>query len=212
MSGSLDAQYVEVAGVVTAVQTNLLTLLTSGGIVKIELRANGVNEAAELKRFENALARVRGCLFASWDYITHQVRMGEIRIYGADIFIDQPAPADLFSLSQKTAAELRLFDPQAGAFQRVKVSGQVVFVTEAQCFLMDRGEGLRFIPQNALELKSGDMVDVVGFPDLLGGLSPVLREAAVHKTGHASLPSPNTLTATNTISAAHDATFVKVEG
>jgi len=32
MSGSLDAQYVEFTGVVTAVQTNLVTLLTSGGI------------------------------------------------------------------------------------------------------------------------------------------------------------------------------------
>jgi signal transduction histidine kinase len=118
----------------------------------------------------------------------------------------------LFSIPPKTAAELRLFDPQAGAFQRVKVSGQIVFVTEGQCFLMDRGDGLRFIPQNALELKSGDTVDVVGFPDLLGGVSPVLREAVVRKTGHYSLPPPNALAATNIISAAHDATFVKVEG
>ncbi len=212
MSGSLDAQYVEIAGVVTAVQSNRVSLLTSGGIVKTEIRANGINKTEELKQYENALVRVRGCLFASWDYITHQVRMGEIRIYGADIFIDQPSPADLFSIPRKTAAELRLFDPQAGAFQRVKVSGQVVFVTEGQCFLMDRGEGLRFIPQNALELKSGDRVDVVGFPDLLGGVSPVLREAVARKTGHSSLPPPNTLAATNMISAAHDATFVMVEG
>jgi hypothetical protein len=87
MSGSLDAQYVEIAGVVTAEQTNRATLLTSGGIVKVELRANGISEASELKQFENALVRVRGCLFASWDYITHQVRMGEVRIYGADIII-----------------------------------------------------------------------------------------------------------------------------
>jgi signal transduction histidine kinase len=212
MSGSLDAQYVEFAGVVTAVQTNLVTLLTSGGIVKVDVRPNGLNDVGELKQFENALVRVRGCLFATWDYITHQVRMGEVRMYGPDIVVDQPAPADLFSIPPKTAAELRLFDPQAGAFQRVKVSGQVLFVTEGQCFLMDRGEGLRFIPQNALELKSGDMVDVVGFPDLLGGVSPIMREAVLRKTGHSPLPPPSTLATTNMISATHDATLVKVEG
>jgi signal transduction histidine kinase len=211
MSGSLDAQYVEIAGVVTAVQSNRVSLLTSGGIVKTEIRANGINKTEELKQFENALVRLRGCLFASWDYVTHQVRMGEIRFYGADILIDQPPPADLFSLPAKTAAELKLFDPQAGAFQRVKVSGQVVFATEGQCFLMER-EGLRFIPQNDLELKPGDTLDVVGFPDLLGGVSPVLRESVARKTGHSSLPPPKTLLATNLISSAHDATFVKVEG
>lgn len=212
MSGSLDAQYVEFTGVVTAVQTNLVTLLTAGGIVKVDVRPNGVNDAAELKQVENALVRVRGCLFATWDYITHQVRMGEIRMYGPDILIEQPAPADLFSIPRKTAAELRLFDPQAGAFQRVKVFGQVVFAAENECFLMDGSEGLRFTPQHAFDLRPGDTVDVVGFPDLLAGVSPVLREAVARKTGHSSLPSAATLAATNMISAAHDATFVKVEG
>jgi signal transduction histidine kinase len=212
MNGSLDAQYVELAGVVTAVQTNRVTLLTSGGIVKMELRVNGMNNIDELEQYENALVRVRGCLFASWDYVTHQVRMGEIRIYGADILIDQLPPADLFSIPRKTAAELRLFDPQAGAFQRVKVSGQIVSASEGQCFLMDNGEGLRFIPQNALELKAGDTVDVIGFPDLLGNASPMLREAVVRKTGRSAMPTPAILTATNLITAAHDATFVRVEG
>jgi signal transduction histidine kinase len=212
MSGSLDAQYVEVTGVVTAVQTNSVTLLTSGGIVKVELRVNGAGNESQLKQYENALVRVRGCLLASWDYVTHQVKMGGIRIYGADIFMDESPPADLFSISKKTAAELRLFDPQAGAFQRVKVSGQVVFVTERQYFLQDQGEGLRFVSQNALDLKTGDTVDVVGFPDLLGGASPLLREAVARKTGRSVLPPPKTLFATNMISAAHDATLVKVEG
>jgi signal transduction histidine kinase len=212
MSGSLDAQYVEFAGVVTAVQTNFVTLLTSGGIVKVDVRPNGVSDGAELKQFENALVRVRGCLFATWDYITHQVRMGEIRMYGPDILVDQPAPADLFSTPRKTAAELRLFDPQAGAFQRVKVAGQLVFVAEGQSFLIDGGEGLRFVPQQVLDMKLGDTIEVVGFPDLLGGASPVLREAVARKTGHSPLPSPTVLSATNMLSATHDATLVKVEG
>jgi hypothetical protein len=118
MNGSLDAQYVEIQGIVTAILTNGLTLRTRGGIINVELRVTGI-PSQELKRFENALVRVRGCLFASWDYATHQVKVGEIRIYDADVIVDQPTPDDLFSSPSKTPVELLLFDPQASVFERV---------------------------------------------------------------------------------------------
>jgi hypothetical protein len=66
MSGSLDAQHVELPGVVTAVHSNSASLLTRDGVVQLELRVTGL-EPAQFERFENALVRVRGCLFASWD-------------------------------------------------------------------------------------------------------------------------------------------------
>ena len=89
--------------------------------------------------------RVRGCFLASWDYLTHQVTGGESKIYGADITVDQPAPVDLFATPGKTIPELLLFDPQASLFQRVKVSGQIVYVRDAEYFLTDGTHGLRFI-------------------------------------------------------------------
>jgi signal transduction histidine kinase len=202
---------VEVEGIVTAVQTNEVTLLTSEGVVKVELRVNGA-KSEELKQYENALVRLRGCLFASWDYLTHQVKMGEVRIYGADIILDQPAPADLFSTPSKTAAELRLFDPQAGVFQRVRVSGQIVYARDGECFVMQGGKGLRFIAKNPAPLEAGDQVEVVGFPDLFSNVSPVLREALARKTGHAALPEAKRLQADDLIQAEHDSTQVRVEG
>jgi signal transduction histidine kinase len=212
MNGSLDAQYVELEGVLTGIQTNEATFLTSGGIVKVDLRVNGLQKVEDLKQYENALVRVRGCLFATWDYLTHQVKMGEIRIYGADLLPEGAVLGDLFSVPRKTAVELRLFDPQAGAFQRVKVSGQVVYANEGECLMMADGAGLRFIPKNPAALEAGDLVEVVGFPDLLGRPSPVLREAVFRKTGHAPLPAARTLGAEDLIRAEHDATRVKVEG
>jgi signal transduction histidine kinase len=245
INGSLDAQQVELQGIVTTVHSNGLTLLMRGGVVKIELRLAGSQTSARdrspvaaqdntdglgnaqnhptqrsaagegppaLREFENALVRIRGCLFASWDYVTHQVKMGDVRIYAADIFVEQPAPPDLFSSPRKTAGELLLFDPQAGVFQRVKVSGQIIHVRDAEYFLMDGARGLRFTPKQPAPLAVGDFVDVVGFPDLLGSASPVLREAVVRQTGRAPLPAPKTLTADNLIQADHDATRVRVEG
>jgi hypothetical protein len=211
INGSLDAQQVELQGIVTAVTTNGLTLLMRGGVVKVELRLAG-QPVRELAEFENALVRIRGCLFASWDYLTHQVNMGQVRFYAADILVDEPAPQDLFSSPRKTASELLLFDPQAGVFQRVRVAGQIVHVRGPEYFLMDGERGVRFSPKPTGALEIGATVEVVGFPDLLGSAAPVLRESVVRKTGHAPLPAAKTLTTDNLIQTDHDATRVKVEG
>lgn len=210
MNGSLDAQYAEIQGVVTAAQPDGVTLLTRGGVVRVELRVTGL-PPEEFKRYENALVRLRGCLFASWDFATHRVKVGEIRLYDADLTVDQPAPADLFSIPRKTAADLLLFDPQAGAFQRVRVAGQIVHVRESEYFLMDGGNGLRFVVTRPTDLRAGDEVEVVGFPEL-GHTSPILREAVPRKTGQAPLPEPKTLQPDDLIHADYDSTRVRVEG
>jgi signal transduction histidine kinase len=210
LNGSLDAQYVEIQGIITGVQTNGVTLLTQGGRIKLELRVTGLTPEA-LEHYEDTLVRVRGCLFASWDYVTHEVKVGEIRIYGADISVDQPAPADLFAIPPKTAAELLLFDPQASVFQRVKVSGQIVHVRDTEYYMTDGRNGLRFITKKPEPLAAGDLVEVVGFPEL-SGASPVLREAVARKTGEGRLPGAKNLPADNLVQSDYDATRVRVKG
>ena len=209
MNGSLDAQYVELQGIVIAVNTNGLTLLTRNGRIKMELRVNGATFET-LTGYEDALIRVRGCLLATWDYATHEVKAGEIRIYGAEISVDEPAPADLFAIPQRTAADLLLFDPQASGFERVKVAGQILGGRDTEFFMTDGRNGLRFTPKKATDLGAGDLVEVVGFPEL-SGASPELREAVVRKTGQAPLPPPRYLT-NDLMSADCDATRVCVDG
>jgi signal transduction histidine kinase len=209
LNGSLDAQYVEIQGILTAVQADSVILLTPEGRIKSELRVTGLRPQ-DLERYEDALIRVRGCLFASWDYVTHQVRIGEIRINGADLTVDQPAPADLFSTPRKTVAELFLFDPQASAFQRVKVSGQIIHLREPDCFIMDGNNGVRFIAKHPAGLEVGDFVEVVGFPEL-SSAPPVLREAVVRKTGHAALPKARSLASDDLIRTGLDSTQVRVK-
>ncbi len=210
LNGSLDAQYVEVQGIVTAVNTNGVTLLMPEGRINVELRVPGL-KTPELRQFENSLVRVRGCLFANWDYVTHEVKAGEVRIYGATISVDQPAPEDLFATQTKSFGELLLFDPQAGAFKRVKVSGQVLHAQDPEYFITDGKTGLRFVANKPVELAAGDLVDVVGFPEL-SGASPVLREAVARKTGHAPLPPANVLPKDDLIHASYDATWVQARG
>ncbi len=211
MNGSLDAQYVELQGIVTTVSTNSATLFTGDGRIKLELRVIGM-KTAQMERFEDAVVRVRGCLFASWDYVTHQVKVGEIRVYGAEISVDQPAPADLFSLPLKTVAELLQFNPQAGVFQRVKVSGQIIHAQAPEYYMMDGKNGLQFVLKKPVpELEPGDLVEVVGFPGL-SGASPLLHEAVARKIGHAALPEARKLSPNNLIQEEYDSTRVKVDG
>jgi signal transduction histidine kinase len=212
MTGSLDAQFVEVPGIVTAVQESSISLLTRDGIMEIELRGNDLKKN-DFNRYEGAMIRVRGCLLALWDFRTHQVRAGAARIYAADILVDEAAPEDLFSTPGKTAAELRLFDPQAGLLQRVKVAGQVLHVSERELFVADHGTGVRCLMKDGASLVvAGDLVEVVGFSELSGAAAPVLREAIVRATGNAPLPAPTVLTTADFSNPLHDATRVQVEG
>jgi signal transduction histidine kinase len=211
MNGSLDAQYVELQGIVTSVSTNGVTLFTGDGQIKLELRVIGIG-TEDLERYEDAVVRVRGILLASWDYVTHQVKVGEIRVYGAEISVDQPAPADLFSLPLKTVVELFQFSPQAGVFQRVKVSGQVIYAQPPEYHLMDDHNGLQFVLKKPVPgLQVGDQVEVVGFPGL-SGASPLLHEAVARKVGHDLPLKPRKLQPDSLIIAEYDSTLVEVDG
>ena len=159
------------------------TLLTHGGKINVQLfGANGGTNAVALKQYGNALIRLRGCLFASWDPATHQVRVGEVRMFTPSVTVVEPAPADVFAVTPKRVTDLLQFDPQASALRRVKVFGQIVQESEGEYYAMDRTNGFRFIPKETVNLRPGDLVEVVGFPSLTGP-SPVLQEARARKIG-----------------------------
>lgn len=189
MNGSLDTHYVELRGILAAVESNRMTLLTSGGKIKVHLPETA---PAEIQPHEGALIRLRGCMWAVKDEATHVVKIGEVQIHSAVISVDEPPPAYPFAAPLKRAAELLLFDAKAAMLKQVKVGGQVVHERAGEYFLMDGTNGLRFVPRATARLQVGDRVEVVGFPEL-GGPSPVLREALVRQTGHASLPPPREL-------------------
>ncbi|MDW8308108.1 MAG: histidine kinase [Verrucomicrobiales bacterium] len=210
LNGSLDAQFVQLQGIVTAVHSNSLTLLTRHGRIKMELRLNGP-PGQSLERYEDSLVSIRGTLFASWDYVTHQVRVGEIRIYGAAVSVESPAPGDLFALPAQSVAQLQLFNPQADVVRRVKVCGQILHIRGTEHYLSDGANGLRFIAKKSPALRPGDQVEVVGFPEW-SGVSPLLREAVVRQTGHAPLPSPRDLPPDRLLQGSYDALRVRVRG
>ncbi len=219
MNGSLDDQLVEIRGIVEESvphpagypqQWSKMTLRTTGGALWVDVWLVGTN-FENLENYEDAVVRLRGCLFVALTADTHQLELGHVRMYVDSIEVDRPAPVDEFSAPKKRAAELTLFDPQASAFQRVKVSGQILHMIGQDYFMMDGTNGVRFTLRRPVKLHTGDVVDVVGYPEL-GGAAPRLRCAEARKTGHASLPEPRNLSPDDLPNAIYDSTRVRIEG
>jgi len=208
INGSLDNQYVEFEGVVMGAGQETLTLLTHGG--KIKIGTVGEKPPA-IEQYANKLVRLRGCLLAHWDSQSRRVQVGEISLGDLSISTDQSFSADPFAVPARPVGELRLYDQQANAFRRVRISGQYLQQHGAEYFMVSGTNGLRLIPNNPPNLHPGDLIEVVGVPDLRGA-APVLREAVVRKTGAASLPAPVVLTAENLLEAANDSRRIQIEG
>ncbi len=207
INGSLDARYVEVQGIVTRVDADVLTLLTRAGKISVRLPDAPMGG---LRRYEGALIRVRGCIMPERNTDTQQVEVGRIRLLNHSITMDEPAPANPFAAELKRTPDLLLFDPRAGAIQRVRVAGQVVYGSDLEYYLMEGTNGLRLHLGAPAVLKPGDQVEAIGFPNL-GGPSPALREAMVRRVSHAPLPAPTLLSPDNLLDKNFDATRVKIK-
>jgi signal transduction histidine kinase len=219
INGSLDTEFVEIEGIITSVRGDRVTMLTHGGKINILVfDANGWTNGLAFKPYEDALVRLRGCLFAAWDATTHEVNVSEIRMYAPSLDVVNSAPPDPFAIATKHVSDLLKFDPQASALRQVKVCGQIVREHDGEYFAMDGTNGFRFILRESLaeaqrsvpNLANGGVVEVVGFPSLTGP-SPVLQEAVARTIGVAPLPEPRRLYSTNLFRAENDAVRVRVD-
>lgn len=208
INGSMDVQWVEFQGLVAGVRNNTLSLLLSEGYLDVQMEGH---DESELKRFEKSVVRIRGVLYALWNTGTRELRVGTFQMRNATVNVDVPAPADPFDAVLKTPRELLLFDAQATAFQRVRVRSQVVHAEAGRIFLMQDGVGLRVLPAQAVDVRAGDLVEAVGYPEIKGS-SLLLREVIVRKTGATALPVAKSLADTELMREGLDSTLVRVEG
>ena len=207
INGSLHGNFVELEGVVTDYRNNTVALLTRDGLINVRLNPLGPPMPPG---GSGATIRIRGCLLADWDGRTSRVVVGSIYIDQQWITIAEPAPADPFAVPYKHIDDLLQFDPRAGALQRIRVLGSLIYKGDKICCLMDGTSGLRFIPAGRMEAEIGDRIEVSGFLDLEGP-SPILHEAVIRKTDRAGLPEPVRLEQDALLRDTLDATYVQVE-
>lgn len=207
VNGSLDTEYVEIDGVVIAVRDLNLSLLIEGGNITLNLSDF---QSDSLRDYLNAVVRVRGCVFASFNQQTRQLEKGALLVGDASVSVLQPAPRDFFEVPQKSIAELLLYDPEAAPFRRLKVSGQIVFGRKGEYFLNEGTNGVRVTTRNAERFAVGDVVEAVGFLGLAGPAAE-LKEAMIRKKGSAPLRAATRLPPDQLLLAPYAGTLVQVE-
>lgn len=207
VNGSLDNEYMEIDGVVTAVHERQMVLLMQGGKITLDLSDC---RPESLLGYEDSLVRIRGCLFVNFNLATHQLEPGPLTVRGAAIEVIQPAPRDLFATPHKSIGELLFYDPKATPFRLLKVSGQIIYGRSGEYFLTDGTNGMSVNTRETNSFAVGDLVDAVGFLEL-GGPAAELREAVMRRIGRAPLCLPAKLAADQLLQASNADMRVRVD-
>jgi signal transduction histidine kinase len=215
VNGSMDAELVEIQGVVVETSATEMTLLTRDGKVKILEKNNyplPYNTAWPVtsETLPGSVVRVRGVFAACWDTVHRQLIPGQFYLGAAQLSVDEPAPDNPFSAATKRVTDLLLFTSHAGALTRFKVAGQVLYAQPREYFLLDGASGLRVHTKEPHPLAEGDVIEAVGFPQL-GGPAPVMLEAKARKIGSAPRPTPVALSIADLANERNDAMLVQVE-
>lgn len=215
-SGSLDAEMVEIEGVVIAISNSDIRLLTRGVRIRVvsdwlysvPTTAMSADERAALV---GSVVRLRGVYRATWDASTGRVQSGTVRLGNASMSVDEPISGAPFSAPLTRPSELLLFTSHPTALRRVRMKGQLLGLSLPELFLFDGASGFRVSVREGVDLHPGDEVEVEGFPQL-GGPSTALLEARVRLTGKAPLPTANRISGQRLPGAGLDSTLVEVEG
>jgi len=211
-SGRLDAQWVEVRGIVRHYEPDLkqrrkcrLEVATGGGRLVVR-----VNRPELPEPIVDAEVRLRGVCY----YLVNKYRqtLSPLLAIPAEVpvVVEVPPPADPFAVPVQPIDSLLQF-ASGGLFgHRVRVRGVVTCTQPREFWVRDETRGLCVRTRDTSGLVVGDVVDVLGFPGH-GGYSPVLEDAIFRKIGSGPVPAPIVLTnAANGFD--HDADLVSVEG
>ena len=194
VSGSLDAEMVEIEGAIVSVDDLKMVLLTRDGDLTLNfshLYPPPFDEipADEVKALVGSVVRVRGVFTATWSWDTGQVIAGNIYLGNSEMSVEAPASEDPFTAPRVDAADLLLFTSHTSRFRRIRVPGTVLYVQGPEVFLDDAAATFKAVSDPAVELSPGDRVEVAGYPRL-GGPSPVLMDARFRMVSKRSLPRP----------------------
>ena len=188
LTGSCDGSWVQLDGIVTALEKQHLWLRVNGG--KLVVWVNETDWKGE-ERMLGSLVRVSGVCAP---LVIRQQRVGvRLLVPSADwVETIKAGPEDPFKLPTVTIDSLLLRNPR-GALARTpfrKIAGIVTYKESQMLFVQTNSEAVRVFPRVETEVVPGDVVEVVGMP-AFDGLMPKLDQAVIKKTGHQPLPVAN---------------------
>ena len=212
LTGALDAQWVEVTGVVRRYippETNStiwrIHIASDGGVISV--RGNLPHDP---KLKEDTEVRVQAVCLYQFNQ-KRQVLTPILQLPSSQsLQILKPAPTDPFATPVRAADSLLQFSPDSPVGHRIRVRGVVTHAEPGNMiWLRDPSAGLRIQTQQKDGLQPGDEIDVLGFP-AYGTHSPMLEEAIFRKTGTNRVVTPLAFTNIN-VAFDHEDDLVQTE-
>ena len=217
MTGQFDSRFVEVKGVVQAIwrdpryPTDPIRVDCVAGAHRFKFVFPDLTREQDLGRLVDATVSIRGVCGAIFNERRQLTgvqlfvpTLGQIRV------LDAPS-ADAFSLPIQSINTLLRFEKGKVSSHRVRVRGVVTLRLASGIFyLQDESSGLSVRAQPDTVARTGDFVDVVGFP-AMGAYTPILEGAVVRKIGDGSLPAPFRITGEDAMSGVYNAERVQID-
>lgn len=178
LTGAYDGQWVELEGVVHAVQKRgrniTLALALNDGLVGATTVAQ---PGVDYSRLIDTKILVRG---AAAELFNRRRQIAGGRFFFpsmAQVTVEEPAPRDPFASPVRPIDSLLQYNPNAASPHRVHIRGSVTLQWPGRLIcIQGRGQGLCASAEQAASVPVGDVVDVVGFP-ATGEYVPTLQNA-----------------------------------
>ena len=214
-SGEQDSQFVEIHGIVHAVDFDPQTKYYS---VEIETGNGRVTAlvaqlpVADKDRLVDSTVQARGVCATRF---TLRRQLFDVRLLlprPADLAIESPAPENPFATtSLRPISQLLQFAPHSPLGHRVKVAGTVIYAQDNTIYIENETDGLYVQTRDVGSLLPGDRVEALGFP-ARGEYSPMLKDAIFRKTGSDStVPVPQDITVADALKGTYDCRLVRIQ-
>jgi diguanylate cyclase (GGDEF)-like protein len=213
VTGSFDAQWVEMEGVIESVQESgknvtLKLAVSDGEVAATAVKEPGVDYASLI----DARVLIR-CIAGSQFNRNRQIVGEQLLVPGiAMVKVEDPAPQHPFQMPVSPIRDVMRYSPGSVFVHRVHIRAAVTLYWPGRLLcIQDGSEALCAETAQTTPLNPGQMVDVIGFPQI-GTVAPTLSNAAFQTVPGTMTASVSTIDAAQAFGGVHDAQLVQIDG
>lgn len=202
--GRGEGSWVEIEGIVRSVSSaGIGEIKTSRELISFAVQGAAVET---LRRQVDGRVRLRGAIA----FPSEHERL--LLVPSSDHFeVTEAPPERPFAAAVQSISQLTVAKPFIDSPHRVKVQGTVTFVDRAFLYLQDATGGARIDLAEPVTVKLGEVVEAIGFPDVVENQSLVLANALVRNTGASAAVTPVVLSPDEALGARLGARLVRVQ-